>query len=267
MGRIVPFRHVANERRGIVCAVCPLDFTGASPGRIENVSQDHHHWNAIAERVIDAHGRVLRADGAVTSDERWPAGDLRVTVSHGCRKIFVGREDELGIFVLSIVDDGFLQRHVRVCRHTEHIFETQTLDDIDHEVRARLVDSLGFIDGNRGGGCSRPPEHRRRRVPRYLGRLRNFLRLPRCRSCNSDCGTRGRRFQESASIFRFDLRLFSHGRAPRAGFYQKLRRAPSVNRKSRDAPRILKYKNSGCVPGIQTRVRTRIRKRISTQTG
>ena len=156
---------------------------------IKDVAEDHHHRHTIAEGIVDTHCGVLRADCAVTTDERRFAGDLRVTVSHRRGEVFIGGQNEFRILVAAVIDDRFLQRHVCVCRNAEHVFKSEALDDIDHEVGPGPIDRLRFINDQRGGRCGRPRQYGRAGVS---GGRRSLLSFRRSRLRDSQGRTRGR---------------------------------------------------------------------------
>ena len=74
--RVVPFRVVADHRRGVLHAVDPFDAR-APHRRIERVAEHHVDRHAIAPRVVDRHRRVLQADRAVRHHRRTVPCDRR----------------------------------------------------------------------------------------------------------------------------------------------------------------------------------------------
>ena len=200
MRRVIPLRHITDEGRRVHGAVGPGHFSGSAFRGVEDVAENHDHRNAVTECIVDSHRCVLRSDSAVTADQRGLACDLGVTVGHRGSQVFVGGEDELRVLVLAVVDDRFLQGHVRIGRNAEHVLEAQALDDVHHEVGAGLLDGLCFIDHER---CGR---RRRSRQNRCCGVCRcrsSLLGAGLTRSGDSQSRACGRGLQEITTIYRF----------------------------------------------------------------
>ena len=82
---------------------------GPSIRRVGDVAEDHVHGHAIAVGVVDRHGRVLQAHGAMREYGQRLALDLGVAVGHADRRFLVAAGEELGIAIAAVVDHRFVQ--------------------------------------------------------------------------------------------------------------------------------------------------------------
>ena len=143
--RVVPFNEVSNHRPGILHAVDPRHFTAAML-RVERVADDEIDRNAIAPSVVKRHRRMLQSDGAVSHRQHRLAFDFGVAMRHRNRRLFVHARDELGILVVAVIDDRFVQSAETSTGIREEILESDRLEDVEHEVRARAIDDPRFGD-------------------------------------------------------------------------------------------------------------------------
>ena len=141
--QIVPLREVAHHRRRILHAVVPFHARHALR-RVDGVAENDVDRHAVAVGVVDRHGGVLQPDRAMREHQQRLAFDLGVAVSHGDRRFFVAAGDEFGTLIAAVVDDRFLQPAETRSRIGADVFETQRLDDIDHEVGAGSIRSQDF---------------------------------------------------------------------------------------------------------------------------
>ena len=115
--------------------------------------------------VVDRHGGVLQADGAVRHDHHRLAFDLGVAVRHGDRGFFVAAGEQFGILVAAVIDDGFVQAAEAGAGIGGAIFDAERLDHVDHEVGANAQRRLRLQRGllRHGDGRSGSDQSRRAR--------------------------------------------------------------------------------------------------------
>ena len=220
---VVPFHAVAHDQRHVLGAVVRVHAVGARAAVVK-VAGDDEHRNAIGVGVVDRHRRVLQTDVAVHDRQHRLAFDLGVAVRHGDRRLLVAARQQLRHLVLAVVDDRFVQPFEARARIGRDVLETDALDDIEHEVRRRMLDDAG-------GGATRRfgvrAELCARRTPR--SRTRGCLRLSRGLSRGAGRGLRDQRggagsraFQEPTTADG-DLRRARHWEPPK-----RLNRAVSL---------------------------------------
>ena len=84
-GRIVPFGEIAHQCIDVLCGVDGR-HTGWAARRIEIVSTNNQHGNAIAPSVVNRHRGVLQADGTMAECQKGFARDFEISVRHADRK-------------------------------------------------------------------------------------------------------------------------------------------------------------------------------------
>ena len=158
--QIVPFRVVADHRRGILDAVGPFPISGVPHRGVQHVADDDVNRHAVTIGVVDRHGGVLQSDRAVGEYAQRLALNLGVAVAHGDRRLFMATGDELGILVASVVDHRFMESsETRTCNRA-NVFEAERLDDVDHEVRPGAIHGQHFdIRGRIGFDHRRHQRH------------------------------------------------------------------------------------------------------------
>ena len=135
-GRVVPFGVVAYQRVDVLRRVDGRYARRAMRG-VEIVAADHNDRHPIAPRVVDRHAGMLHAHRAVAERHQRLAGGLEIAVPHGDRGFLMRTGEEFRHGVAAVIDQGFVQRTEAgggICRQ---VFDIQTLDHVDHEIRAR----------------------------------------------------------------------------------------------------------------------------------
>src|SRR5215475_2992777 len=116
----------------------PLD-SRPPHGCVDRVTDDDEHRHPVAVGVINAHRRMLQADGAVCKySDRLPF-DLRIAVRNADRRLFVAARDELRFLIASIVDDRLMERPEAGARIRTSIFNVERSEHIHHEIRPAVV--------------------------------------------------------------------------------------------------------------------------------
>ena len=129
---MVPLHKVTNHRshiHGIVGRYC----------RIAR-ARHHEYRYAVAISVIDRHRCMLDSDGAMQQCQHRLVLDLGIAVRHRDGVLFVRAGQELGHFVFAVINERFMQPFKARSWIGGHILDTERLDHIDHEVRARFFD-------------------------------------------------------------------------------------------------------------------------------
>src|SRR5204862_4681223 len=129
--------------------------------------------------------------------------------------------------VSTIVDDGFVQRPETGSRVRRNILETERFDDINHEVRPRMVCSENFHVRRNGLGFRSQSPCRRQScsATRSLSLLRFCLRS----LCNQAGRTDGRALKKATTINPVLLRI-PHWRSPFCASYVLF--CPALERES-----------------------------------
>ena len=171
---VVPFGVVAHHGGGVLHAVYP--FHVAAPfAAVTAVARQNDHGRLIAVGVIDRHGRVLRADGAVHGGDGRLAFDLGVAVAHGRRDLFVITGDELGL-IAAVAHQRFMDAAEARARIGDEILDAERLDHVHHVVGAGTLDELALRATSRGVPLRRDLSRRRRRRTARLCLLRLGIR-------------------------------------------------------------------------------------------
>ncbi len=121
---------------------------------IEVVAADDDHRHAVAPGIVDAHRRMLQADGTMHQSHQGLAGDLEVAVRHADRGLFMHAGQKFRLLVLAVVDQRLVQRAETRCRIAGQVFDVERLDDVDHEIRAGLAAFVAALDFLRRAGFS-----------------------------------------------------------------------------------------------------------------
>ncbi len=155
--------------------------------KIRVVAGDHQHRHSVIVSLINRHRRVLNSNGAVQQRQHRLAFGLGITVSHGHRRFFMESGDELRHLIgrITVIDEGFLQAFETRSRIGGHVFDSEPLHRLDHEIRAGTRDQAR--DRGRPDIAGIAIELRLRRSRRYPGRRAvSILSLsPRCLSAGS----------------------------------------------------------------------------------
>ncbi len=193
--RVIPLGEIAEQRRSILDTVRPLDAWPPAGG-VGQVPGDQVDGNAIAEGVVDRHRRVLRADGSVQEYGQRFALDLRVAMRHRDRRFFVAARKQLGIAVAAVVDHRFVQRTEARSRVGANVLDADRLQNVDHEVGARMLGGHDF-DGRWRAGLGLARGSGRFGGGPRCGLLRLGFSWSSRERCRSRCGT----LQEFAAIY------------------------------------------------------------------
>ena len=102
IGLMVPLHEIPNHSRHV-------DGVMGRHRAMVIETRNHVDRHPVGVSVINRHGRVLQADGAMEQGHHRFAFDLGVAVRHGDRGLFVEAGEELRHPVVAVVDDGFLQ--------------------------------------------------------------------------------------------------------------------------------------------------------------
>ena len=126
-------------------------FHVAAPERsVGNVADDHIHRHAVGIGVVDCHRGMLQSDRAMGHDHHRLAFDLRVSVCHRDRRLFMAAGQQLRRLVATVIDDRLMQRTERRSWIRGDIFDAQRLDGIQHEVRSGPVGRVNIDARGRG---------------------------------------------------------------------------------------------------------------------
>ena len=188
--RVVPLGEVAHQRVDVLRRMKGRHARRAIGG-VHVVAADDDHRHAVAPGIVNAHRRMLQADGAVHQRHQRFAGNLEVAVCHADGGLFMHAGEEFGAFVLAVIDQRLVQGAEARSRIAGQIFDVERLDDVDHEVGAgfaAFVLELGRRAGFGGGDFG---VRRQGRRARWRGG-----RLRRDRSVSAGCG-RSRRAGDS----------------------------------------------------------------------
>ena len=189
---VVPFGKIAHQR---------IDVLGGVRGRharrtlggVEIGAAHQQNGCAIAPGVVDRHGGVLEADGAVAEHHLRLASDLEIAVRHRDRGFLVHAGDELRLGIPAVVDQRLMQAAEARSGVGIDIVDIERLDHVHHEVgagaarnRLHLGDDVGFERDLMGswphcGGDSRG-----------TGRRRGFRDARGC--CSTSDGGTGQEF-------------------------------------------------------------------------
>ena len=200
---VVPLDVIANDAHAILCGVRPL-HTGPTLGGLQMISGEDHHGRPVTPGVVNRHGSVLQSDRPVREHGQRFAGYFEVAMSDGSRLLLVRTGQQLRRLVAAVVDDRLMDASEARAGIGRDVGQIQTLDDIDHEIRARIPDeilaSLFVAVAGRNVVFHRLLRRARRRDGRdHLTRFlaHSFLARPNGRCSQPGSGRRG---QKLASI-------------------------------------------------------------------
>ena len=108
---------------------------------LHDVAADHDNRHTVAPSVVDRHGRMLQADGAVTGHRNRRACDLGVALTHVHGDVLVHAGDDFR-FVVAVIEDGFVQTAIARRAVDSQVLDAERVDHVGHEVAAagRLID-------------------------------------------------------------------------------------------------------------------------------
>ncbi len=187
-GRVVPLDVVADHGGGVLHAVIPVGRSAAVID-VQDIAEDDVDGDAVGVGVVNRHGSVLQADGAVGHDHHGFAFDLGVAVGHGDGGFLVQAGEEFGVLVIAVVDDGFVEATEAGAGVRGAIFDAERLDDVNHEIGAaahvrrhfgrgaggfRLLGRLltegdGRIRGDQSSGARRRASQKSTTIDVFLG--------------------------------------------------------------------------------------------------
>ncbi len=143
--RIVPLREITHHPGAVGRGVRPGYFANALAD-IGETPGHHEDGNAIGVRVVNGHGAVLQPYGGVHHASHRLAFDLRVTMRHRHRCLFVHRRDRAQVWGRqhAVVDHGLVDAHESIARRGGEVLDAETSHDVDHIVAAaaRVGDAL-----------------------------------------------------------------------------------------------------------------------------
>ncbi len=149
---VVPLGEVAHQRVDVLGRMVGR-HAGRPVGGVEIGAADDDHGNAVAPGIVDRHGRMLQADGAVAQHHQRLAGGLEVAMGHADRRFFVGAGDEFRLLVAAVVDQRLVQGAEARSRVGDDIVDVEGLDHVDHEVRS--IGTMGLRQFLRDAGLGR----------------------------------------------------------------------------------------------------------------
>jgi hypothetical protein len=136
---VVPFDEVAHQRARVLDRVVPLRARPAR-SRIEPVAGEKHDRHAIDPRVVDRHGAVLQAHGAVDHRAHGLARGLGVSMRHRDGGFLVHAREQLRLLVAAVVDERFVDAAEARPGVGRHVLQVERLDDVDHEIGTGTID-------------------------------------------------------------------------------------------------------------------------------
>ena len=107
--------------------------------RVLDVAQQKIQRHAIAVSVVNGHGCVLQAHGAVRHHHHRLAFDLEVAMSHGDRRFLVAAGEQLRDLVAAVINQRLVDAAKAGAGISGDVFDAQLLDHVDHEVGTRAV--------------------------------------------------------------------------------------------------------------------------------
>ena len=149
-GIIVPLRVVADDDGGILRGVIPFD-AGTPLLHRHDIADHAIDRHAVAPGVVERHGGVVQADGAVREDAERLLLDLVVAVAHRHRDFLVRAGEEFGIDVAAVIDQRLVQAAEARRGVRRHVLEAEALQAVDHEIAAAPPDGQRLERGRDGG--------------------------------------------------------------------------------------------------------------------
>ena len=214
--RVVPLGEVAHQRVDVLRGV-EGRHARRPMGGVEVVAADHDDRHPVAPGIVDAHGGVLQADGAVAQRHQRLAGDLEVAVRHADRGFLVRAGEVFRHLVAAVVDQRLVDGAEAGGAVRGAVFDVERLDHVDHEVRAGDAADPGQLLRRCGLGRRHVHVGRERRWPPRRLRIRQGRRrrAVRYRGRDRSGGTRHRDARQELAPVHLRTRIFScHGALP-----------------------------------------------------